>query len=50
MSMVKDQGSSYMAGTCKELKVSGVGSNFRLGDANYTSARDQDSDGIACES
>lgn len=37
-------------GTCKELKESGVGSDFTSGDANYTSARDRDNDGVACES
>ncbi|MGI8934162.1 MAG: excalibur calcium-binding domain-containing protein, partial [Phormidesmis sp.] len=41
---------SYMSGTCKELKASGVGSDFTPGDANYTSARDRDNDGVACES
>lgn len=46
---------SYVNGTCKDLKASGVGSDFTPGDANYTSARDRDNDGIAndgiaCES
>lgn len=41
---------SYVSGTCRELRDSGVGSNFRPGDANYTAARDRDNDGIACES
>lgn len=42
--------SGYVSGTCKELKASGVGSDFTPGDANYTSDRDRDDDGIACES
>lgn len=49
LSVVEAQG-GYVSGTCKELKASGVGSNFRPGDANYTSARDRDDDGVACES
>ena len=49
LSMVEIQG-GYVSGTCKELKASGVGSNFTPGDANYTSARDRDNDGVACES
>jgi Excalibur calcium-binding domain len=40
--------SGYVAGTCKQLKAKGLG-RFSPGDANYTSARDRDSDGIACE-
>ena len=47
--VVEAQG-SYVSGTCKELRASGIGSDFRPGDANYTSARDRDNDGIACES
>lgn len=47
--VVEAQG-SYVSGTCKDLRASGVGSDFRPGDANYTSARDRDNDGIACES
>ena len=47
--MVEAQG-GYVSGTCKELRASGVGSDFTPGDANYTSARDRDDDGIACES
>jgi hypothetical protein len=43
-------GSSYASGTCKDLQASGVGSDFTPGDANYTSARDRDNDGAACES
>lgn len=50
LSIVEPQGGSYVSGTCKDLKASGVGSNFTPGDANYTSARDRDSDGVACES
>ena len=49
MPMVEDQG-GYVGGTCKELKASGVGSDFTPGDANYTAARDRDGDGVACES
>ena len=49
LSVVETQG-GYVGGTCKELKASGVGSNFTPGDANYTSARDRDNDGVACES
>lgn len=48
--MQTDSTGSYASGTCKELKASGVGSNFTPGDANYTSSRDRDNDGIACES
>lgn len=49
MSVVDVEG-GYVSGTCKDLKASGVGSNFRPGDANYTSERDRDDDGVACES
>ena len=41
--------SSYVAGTCKQLRSMGL-SDFRPGDPNYTSSRDRDHDGIACES
>lgn len=41
---------SYTSGTCKDLRAMGVGSNFTPGDANYTSSRDRDNDGVACES
>ncbi len=47
---IVDAPGSYVSGTCKELKASGVGSNFTLGDANYTPERDRDDDGVACES
>ena len=50
LSIVEPQGDSHVSGTCKDLKANGVGSNFTPGDANYTSARDRDSDGVACES
>lgn len=50
MPIVETQDSNYIDGTCKELKASGADSNFRPGDANYTSARDRDNDDIACES
>ncbi len=49
LSVAEPQG-GYVSGTCKELAASGVGSNFRPGDANYTPERDRDDDGIACES
>lgn len=49
LSVIETQG-GYVSGTCKDLKASGVGSDFRPGDANYTSARDRDGDGVACES
>lgn len=38
----------YIAGSCKYLKSLGL-SRFTPGDANYTSRRDGDNDGIACE-
>lgn len=41
--------SRYISGTCADLRRRGL-SNFRPGDPNYTSARDRDNDGIACES
>ena len=41
--------SGYVAGTCKQLRAMGL-SDFRPGDPNYTSKRDRDHDGIACES
>ena len=47
---VVEAGGGYISGTCKELAASGVGSNFTPGDANYTSKRDRDNDGVACES
>lgn len=47
---IEEPQGEYVDGTCKMLKASGVGSNFRPGDANYTSARDRDNDGVACES
>jgi hypothetical protein len=43
-----DAGSGYVAGTCKALRQMGL-SRFTPGDPNYTSARDRDHDGIACE-
>ena len=49
MPIIESQG-GYVGGTCKELQASGVGSDFTPGDANYTSARDRDGDGVACES
>ena len=41
--------SGYVAGTCKELRAMGL-SDFRPGDPNYSTSRDRDNDGIACES
>jgi Excalibur calcium-binding domain len=41
--------SGYIDGTCKFLlDTYGIG-NFTPGDSNYTSARDRDKDGVACE-
>ena len=48
--LVVGAGGGYVSGTCKELAASGVGSDFTPGDANYTSRRDRDNDGVACES
>lgn len=41
---------TYVAGSCTSLKERGVGSDFTPGDPNYTSSRDRDNDGVACES
>ena len=41
-------GIAYIAGTCPDLKAQGLGP-FYQGEANYTSKRDRDNDGIACE-
>ena len=41
-------GVGYIDGSCKELKAQGLGP-FYPGDANYTSKRDGDDDGVACE-
>lgn len=42
--------SGYIAGSCKLLKAQGLGPFYKSrGDANYTTARDRDGDGIACE-
>ena len=38
----------YVAGSCKYLKSLGL-SRFTPGDPNYTSRRDRDNDGVACE-
>ncbi|MGF1591447.1 MAG: thermonuclease family protein [Pleurocapsa sp.] len=38
----------YVAGSCKYLKSLGL-SRFTPGDPNYTSPRDRDNDGVACE-
>jgi hypothetical protein len=43
-----DSGSGYVSGTCKALRRMGL-SRFTPGDPNYTSTRDRDGDGIACE-
>lgn len=44
-----NDGGGYVAGSCAELRSMGL-SDFRPGDPNYTSSRDRDGDGIACES
>ena len=41
-------GQGYISGTCSDLRRLGL-SNFRPGDPNYTSSRDRDGDGVACE-
>ena len=38
----------YMSGSCKYLRTLGL-SRFTPGDPNYTSQRDRDNDGVACE-
>jgi micrococcal nuclease len=38
----------YIPGNCKDLKSLGL-SRFTPGDSNYTSRRDGDGDGVACE-
>ena len=38
----------YVAGSCKYLRSLGL-SKFTPGDPNYTSRRDRDNDGVACE-
>ena len=43
-----DTGTAYVSGTCGDLKARGLGPFYR-GDANYTSKRDRDKDGVACE-
>lgn len=43
-----DTGSEFVAGSCQTLKEKGLGPFYRS-DVNYTSTRDRDSDGIACE-
>lgn len=48
--IVENQGGGYVGSTCTDRAASGVGSDFRSGDANYTSARDRDGGGVACES
>ena len=40
--------SGYIDGTCGDLKKLGKG-NFLRGDPNYTSTRNRDKDGVACE-
>jgi Excalibur calcium-binding domain len=45
---VRESASGYVPGTCKALRRMGL-SRFTPGDPNYTSARDRDHDGIACE-
>ena len=38
----------FIAGSCKSLNAQGLG-NFRVGDPNYSSTRDRNGDGVACE-
>lgn len=45
---VSNSGQGYVAGSCKYLKTLGL-SSFTPGDPNYTSGRDRDGDGVACE-
>lgn len=45
---ISNSGRGYVAGSCKYLRSSGM-SRFRPGDPNYTSRRDRDNDGVACE-
>ena len=45
---VSNSGRGYIAGSCKYLKSLGL-SRFTPGDPNYTSRRDRDGDGVACE-
>ena len=45
---VSNSGRGYVAGSCKYLKSLGL-SRFTSGDSNYTSRRDRDGDGVACE-
>lgn len=45
---VSNSGRGYVAGSCKYLRSLGL-SRFTPGDANYTSRRDRDNDGVACE-
>lgn len=43
-----DTNGQFIVGTCGDLKARGLGPFYR-NDANYTSSRDRDNDGIACE-
>ena len=45
---VSNSGRGYVAGSCKYLRSLGL-SRFTPGDANSTSRRDRDNDGVACE-
>ena len=45
---IEKSGEKFIAGSCASLKKLGLG-NFRPGDPNYTSSRDRDGDGVACE-
>jgi micrococcal nuclease len=45
---VSNSNTEYVAGSCSYLKSLGL-SSFTPGDPNYTSRRDRDGDGVACE-
>lgn len=45
---VLEQEGAFVSGSCKELNARGLG-NFQAGDPNYSSRRDRDNDGLACE-
>ena len=45
---ISNSSGGYVAGSCKYLRSLGM-SKFTPGDPNYTSRRDRDNDGVACE-
>ena len=45
---ISNSSGGYVAGSCKYLRSLGL-SKFTPGDPNYTSRRDRDNDGVACE-